>query len=232
MNGHRGGHHPPPALVVEVGGPLACFTRPEHKSERLSYPVMTPSAARGILEAIFWKPEFSYQITQIDVLSEIKWASVRRNEVESMLTVDWARKAMADASVRYDVEEDRDQRNMVCLRDVDYRIHAQIKLRAHATETVDKYRAMFRRRMDRGACFSQPFLGTREFSASYFGKLTDRKPIKRCEELGPMLHTIEYGERGETYTWFLAELENGVVKVPEEGLHLSSAEPGGTWRDA
>ncbi|POM27785.1 CRISPR-associated protein Cas5 [Actinomadura rubteroloni] len=230
--GHRGGHHPPPALVVEVGGPLACFTRPEYKSERLSYPVMTPSAARGVLEAIFWKPEFEYQITQIDVLSKIKWAAIRRNEVESMLTVDWVRKAMADTSVRYDVEDDRDQRNMVCLRDVDYRIHAQVRLRTHATEPIDKYRAMFRRRMDRGACFSQPFLGTREFSASYVRKLTDRPPIPHTEDLGVMLHSIEYGERGETYTWFLAELKDGVMHVPKEGRRLSSAEPASTRRDA
>ncbi|WP_240489841.1 type I-C CRISPR-associated protein Cas5c [Actinomadura atramentaria] len=205
-----------------MGGPLACFTRPEYKTERLSYSVMTPSVARGILESIFWKPEFSYRVERIDVLSEIRWASIRRNEVESMLTVDWVRKAMVDRTVRYDVEDDRDQRNMVCLRDVHYRVHAQVELRPHADEPVDKYRAMFRRRVDRGASYTHPFLGTREFSVSFFGKATDRPPIQRSEDLGVMLHGIEYGERGETYTWFEAKLENGVLEVPKEGCRLTS----------
>ena len=123
-------HHPP--LAVEVRGPYACFTRPELKSERVSYPVMTPSAARGILEAIYWKPEFDYVVTAIEVLEPIRWASIRRNEVTSMITLDWVRKAMADATVRFDVEADRDQRNTVFLRDVAYRIHAQVRPRPHA----------------------------------------------------------------------------------------------------
>ncbi len=117
--------------MVEVGA-LACFTRPELKTERVSYPVMTPSAARGILEAIYWKPEFDYVITAIEVLRPIRWASIRRNEVTSMITLDWVRRAMADPTVRFDVEGDRDQRNTVFLRDVAYRIRAQVRPRPHA----------------------------------------------------------------------------------------------------
>ena len=86
-------HYPHPPLAVEVGGPLACFTRPELKTERVSYPVMTPSAARGVLEAIYWKPEFDYVVTVIEVLTPIRWASIRRNEVTSMVTLDWVRSA-------------------------------------------------------------------------------------------------------------------------------------------
>ncbi|GII96709.1 type I-C CRISPR-associated protein Cas5 [Sinosporangium siamense] len=200
-------------------GPYACFTRPEFKTERLSYPVMTPSAARGLLEAIFWKSEFDYRIEQIDVLKPIRWTSIRRNEVSSMLTMNWIREAMADISVRFDAETDRDQRNMVCLRDVAYRIHAQVDLRPHATDPEAKYRDQFRRRVTRGACFSQPFLGVREFSAS-FGPPTARPPIPHSEVLGVMLHTIEYGEAGETYRWFMAEIQNGVLVVPPQGAEL------------
>jgi CRISPR-associated protein Cas5d len=212
--------HPP--LVVEVRGPYACFTRPELKSERVSYPVMTPSAAKGILEAIYWKPEFDYVITAIEVLAPVKWASIRRNEVTSMTSMDWVRKAMADATVRFDVETDRDQRNTVFLRDVAYRIRAQVRPRSHAGHPEATYREQFRRRVDKGACFSQPFLGTRECSAD-FSKDTGQPPVPQSEDLGVMLHSIAYGPGGETYTWFDARLEDGVLQVPESGLELAAA---------
>jgi len=214
--------YPHPPLVVEVEGPLACFTRPELKTERVSYPVMSPSAARGVLEAIYWKPEFEYVITAIEVLSPIRWASVRRNEVTSMVTLDWVRSAMADPAQRFDAEADRDQRNTVFLRDVAYRIHAQVRPRPHAGFPEAAYREQFRRRVDRGACFSQPFLGTRECSAT-FGKSTGRNPIPHTEDLGVMLHSISYGSAGETYRWFHARLESGVLAVPEQGIELTAA---------
>src|SRR6516165_3641734 len=91
-------------VAVRVWGNYACFSRPELKTERVSYPVMTPSAARGVLEAIYWKPEFDYVITAIEVLAPIRWAAIRRNEVTSMITLDWVRAAMADPQLRYDVE--------------------------------------------------------------------------------------------------------------------------------
>lgn len=210
-----------------MSGPYACFTRPEFKSERLSYPVMTPSAARGILEAIFWKPEFDYVVTQIDVLADIRWFSIRRNEVEWMASVGWVRRAQADQSLRFDVEALRDQRNMVCLRDVAYRVHAQVRLRAHADAPEAKYRDQFRRRVDKGACYSQPFLGTREFSAR-FGPASDRSPIPHSEDLGVMLHSIDYQPDGESYRWFHARLDNGVLAVPATGIELTTAAPVGT----
>jgi CRISPR-associated protein Cas5d len=214
--------YPHPPLVVEARGPYACFTRPELKSERVSYQVMTPSAAAGFLQAIYWKPEFDYIVTRIEVLEPIRWASVRRNEVTSMITLDWVRKAMADATVRFDVEGDRDQRNTVFLRDVAYRIRAHVRPRPHAGQPEAAYREQFRRRVDRGACYSQPFLGTRECSAE-FGKDTGRAPQPVTEDLGVMLHSIRYGPAGETYTWFDARLENGVLQVPEHGLELAAA---------
>ena len=214
--------YPHPPLVVEVRGPYACFTRPELKSERVSYPVMTPSAARGILEAIYWKPEFDYVVTSIEVLELVRWASIRRNEVTSMTSLDWVRKAMADATVRFDVEGDRDQRNTVFLRDVAYRIRAQVRPRPHAGRPEAAYREQFRRRVDKGACFSQPFLGTRECSAS-FSRDTGKPPVPVTEDLGVMLHSIGYGPSSETYTWFDARLEDGILQVPASGLELAAA---------
>jgi CRISPR-associated protein Cas5d len=212
-----------------VDGPYACFTRPEFKTERLSYPVMTPSAAKGVLEAIFWKPEFSYRIEQIDVLAPIQWMSIRRNEVTSMLTLSWVRDAMADTSVRFDAEAERDQRNMVCLREVAYRIHAQIQLRPHATDPEAKYRDQFRRRVERGSCFSQPFLGVREFSASFRPK-SDRNPIEHDEVLGVMLHSIVYNPKGEAYQWFHAELKGGILHIPPKGVELPTAQTSDSGR--
>ncbi|MGC0419592.1 type I-C CRISPR-associated protein Cas5c [Embleya sp. AB8] len=209
--------HPAPPVVVEVSGPLACFTRPELKVERVSYPVMTPSAARGLLEAIFWKKEFQYDVTRIDVLQPVRWFSVRRNEVKSVISPPRIRELRRDPSRRYDVEEDRDQRNTVALRDVAYRIHAHIDLMPHATAPEAKYREQLRRRVERGACFSQPFLGCREFAAD-FGPATDRAAVDRDDELGVMLHSIIYGDRSEQYRWFRARLERGVLLVPEHPL--------------
>jgi len=211
--------HPP--LVVEVEGPYACFTRPELKTERVSYPVMTPSAAKGVLEAIFWRPEFGYVITAIEVLKPIRWFQIRRNEVTSVVTPDWVRKAMADPTFRFDVEENRDQRNMVGLRDVAYRIHAQIKLRPHADAPEAKYRDQLRRRVERGSCFAQPYLGTREFAAR-FGKASTRPAITENadQDLGIMLHSIRYTGGRESYTWFHARLENGVLVVPPTGIEV------------
>jgi CRISPR-associated protein Cas5d len=222
-------HYPHSHLVVEVSGDFACFTRPEFKAERFSYEVMTPTAARGILESIFWKPQFEYIIIKIDVLKPIRWFSIRRNEVKSTVSEDWVRRAMVDSSLRYDVEDDRDQRNSVVLRDVSYRIHAQVELRPGVTDNEAKYREQFRRRVDKGACHSQPFLGTREFSAR-FGKSTAARPITDARDkdkmLGVMLHNIRYHDDGsEIYQWFDAELREGVLHVPPHGAELPTAGP-------
>jgi len=217
---------PHPPLTVEVEAPYACFTRPELKTERVSYPVMTPSSAKGVLEAIYWKPEFDYVITAIEVLSEIRWASVRRNEITSTVTLDWVRAAMADPSQRFDAAADRDQRNTVFLRDAAYRIRAQVRPRPHAGHPEATYREQFRRRVDRGACFSQPFLGTRECSAA-FTKQTSRAPISHTEDLGMMLHSIVYAGGPESYRWFHARLEAGIMPVPEQGAELNAAASGG-----
>ncbi|WP_370084278.1 type I-C CRISPR-associated protein Cas5c [Streptacidiphilus sp. MAP12-16] len=226
------GGWPFPALVVEVAGPMACFTRPELKVERVSYPVITPSAAVGVLEAIFWKPEFRYVVTRIEVLRRIEWMSVRRNEVKSVISATEVAALRRDPRRRYDVEGDRDQRNTMALKDVAYRIHAQVLLAPHATTTEEKYREQLRRRVERGACFSEPFLGCREFSAAFRPASPDLAPIERTEELGVMLHSIAHTADGaEQYRWFRARLVDGVMEVPLNPLGQDEvAMPAAPWR--
>ena len=192
------------------------FTRPELKVERVSYPVMTPSAAVGVLEAIFWKPEFSWRVLAIDVLNPIRQFTQRRNE-----TTDLA--SLADAASgrrRVDTVGNRVQRNAVCLRDVAYRIHAHVELRNHATNTEAAYRDQFRRRVTRGSCFTQPYLGTREFTC-YFGDPDERTPIEVTENLGIMLHSVDHSTAPASFTWFTARLDNGVLRVPAQGIPVS-----------
>lgn len=203
-----------PPVVVEVWGDAALFTRPEAKVERLSYPVMTPSAAVGILEAIFWKPEFAWRIVAIEVLAPVKEARVRRNETTQLIVCEAAlRGAVADTTAN------RTQRATTYLRDVRYRIHAHVVLRDHTTDPVAKYRDQFRRRVERGACFSQPYFGTREFPAN-FGPSTHARPVGVSADLGIMVHSIQHGPQGNNpeTAWFTARLDNGVLMVPEQGI--------------
>ncbi len=202
-----------PPVVVQVWGDAALFTRPELKVERVSYPVMTPSAAVGVLESIFWKPEFAWRVVAIEVLNEIKQFTQRRNE-----TTDLA--SLADAASgrrRIDTVAHRVQRNAVCLREVAYRIHAHVVLRDGATKPEAAYRDQFRRRVSRGSCFTQPYLGTREFSA-FFGDPDDRPPYKVTEDLGIMLHSVDHATSPPSFSWFTARLDRGVLHVPEHGI--------------
>ncbi len=202
-----------PPVSVQVWGPAALFTRPELKVERVTYPVMTPTAAVGILEAIFWKPEFTWRPVAIDVLNPIRQFTQRRNETTDLATI-------TDAALRgrtVDTAEHRTQRNSVCLRDVAYRIHAHVELRAHATKAEAAYRDQFRRRTERGQCFHQPYLGTREFSAA-FGPVDDRERLGLSEDLGVMLHSVAYTGSGLDYSWFTARLEAGRMHIPSSGI--------------
>ncbi|GAA4850150.1 type I-C CRISPR-associated protein Cas5c [Saccharopolyspora rosea] len=203
-----------PPVSVQVWGEGALFTRPELKVERVSYPVMTPTAAVGILESIYWKPEFAWRPVAIDVLKPIRQFTQRRNE-----TIDVA--SVADAALRgrtVDTVANRAQRNAVCLRDVAYRIHAHVELREHADKPEAAYRDQFRRRVERGRCFHQPYLGTREFSA-YFGPVDDADLHPITEDLGIMLHGVHYAEDGSvSFTWFTAHLDGGRLHIPRDGI--------------
>lgn len=214
-------------LQVQVWGEFACFTRPEMKVERVSYPVMTPSAARGVMEAIFWKPEFDWRVEQIEVLSDIRFFSILRNEVNSRQSERAARGWMADGGgFTADDPNQRAQRHTLALRDVAYRITASIELRPHATDDIAKYRDQFRRRVESGRCFATPYLGCREFSAA-FGMPDGDRPIDRTEDLGLMLLDIDYATDGSgrgTPRFFGAKLERGVLRVPV-GKEVAVASP-------
>ena len=206
------------ALEIKVWGEFACFTRPEMKAERVSYSVMTPSAARGILEAIFWKPEFSWQVREIWVLNSIRHFSILRNEVNSKAALSTAR-GWARAGGGYFADEDRAQRHTLALRDVAYLIKAQIILAPHASDDVAKYRDQFRRRVGRGQCYHQPYFGCREFVASFGPPDGTERAIDLTDDLGRMLFDLDYAidkmGRG-TPRFFIARLENGILCVPSE----------------
>ena len=202
-------------LEVRVWGDFACFTRPEMKVERVTYPVMTPSAARGVLEAIFWKPEFIWRVEEIRVLSEIRYFSLVRNEVKSRASertaATWRR-----AGGGFYADHDRTQRHALILRDVDYVIHAQIEVKQGVDEDSAKYRDQFRRRVRDGRCFAMPYLGCREFTA-HFAEPDGAAPIDLTDDLGRMLLDIDYDPDGSgrgTPRFFEAQMECGVLKVP------------------
>lgn len=205
--------------VVQVSGDAALFTRPELKVERVTYTVMTPSAAVGLLESIFWKPEMRYQIVAIEVLRPVKQFTVRRNETSDVAPMAEAIKGKR----RVDTVASRDQRNAVCLRDVAYRIHAHVELAAHADKPVAAYRDQLRRRVRKGACFQQPFLGAREFSAEFGMPDGTARLETMTEDLGIMLHSIrrEDGTGQPRMEWFAARVDRGVLYVPERGIELA-----------
>ena len=208
-----------PPVSVQVWGPGALFTRPELKVERVSYPVMTPTAAVGVLEAIFWKPEFTWRPVAIDVLAPIRQFTQRRNETTGLVFLEDA--ARHGATV--DAAGNRTQRNAVCLREVSYRIHAHVQLREHATKPAAAYRDQFRRRVERGQCFHQPYLGTREFSAA-FAPVDEQPRQAITDDLGIMLHSVHHGHSAMSFSWFTARLEAGRMHIPRSGITATPQE--------
>jgi len=224
-------------FCLEVWGEYACFTRPEMKVERVSYDVMTPSAARAIFEAIFWKPAIRWRVRKIEVLNPIKWVSVRRNEVGIV---------MSERSSGLFIEENRQQRAGLFLKDVRYRVYAELEFipvgkrtksynflpeyLADKDEQADfkqdpkeenpgKYNGMFERRAWKGQCFNRPYFGCREFSCMF--RLVDNQsdggqPINETRDLGFMLYDMDFSDLNDPKpAFFRARLENGVVNMPE-----------------
>lgn len=208
-----------PPLEVKVWGERACFTRPEMKAERVSYPVMTPSAARGVLEAIFWKPEFTWIIREIWILKEISYFSILRNEVNKKAAVSSAKSWAKKGEGNYYAECDRAQRHTLALREVAYLIKAEVVLKPHATDPPAKYRDQFRRRVARGQCFHRPYLGCREFLADFGEPDGMEEPISQNMGLGRMLFDLDYADNrgsGNIPRFFPAKLEQGILQVPQE----------------
>ena len=229
--------HPPPdksRIFVRTWGDLACFTRPEMKVERVSYQVITPSAARGLLEAILYKPQFRWRVHRIAVRKPVRFLAFRRNEVKS--------KAAARNPQPIHVEEDRTQRNTLALRDVDYVIEASLELTSLANQprrkphgedepagddSIGKYYGMARRRIENGQCFHQPCFGCREFPAHFepadAAAMVVPTGLNPDADLGLMLYDVfdldvlYSGLKAQArpqITFFRARLENSLLNVP------------------
>lgn len=209
-------------IRLRVWGDFACFTRPEMKVERVSYDVMTPSAARGVLEAILWKPEMRWEVSRIDVLRPVRFFSVRRNEVQQKTSASLAKQVMGGGSAALEIKADdpsvRVQRASLVLRDVDYIIHARplVRPEARADNREAKYRDMFTRRARRGQCFHRPYLGCREFPASFAlaDPAEDLDPIAETRDLGWMLHDLDFTGDEPQPRFFRAQMDRGSVAVP------------------
>ncbi len=225
----------PSPIRLHVWGDYACFTRPEMKVERVSYDVMTPSAARGVLEAIYWKPAVRWVVERIRVLRPIRFTNLRRNEVASKASAANARRAMngSGGALALFIEEDRQQRAATILRDVAYVIEARFEL-IDDSEPVAKHYNMFKRRAESGQCWQRPYLGTREFACD-FSWLEGPAPepdesLRGAIDLGYMLHDIVFmptkekaydtldGHTGQpliaTPRFFRAQMRDGVIEVP------------------
>lgn len=218
-------------FCLEVRGDYACFTRPEMKAERVSYDLITPSAARAVFDAIFWKPGIRWQIRRIDVLAPVRWVNLRRNEVGAVASVRNAQGAMKDGHGRLAlyIEDERQQRAGLFLRDVAYRLHADMELLSEeARSNPSKYAAMFNRRAESGQCVNQPYLGCREFAARFrpvpleASASGDYEPVAGepaaleswTADLGWMLHDMEFGNGGSAQPhFFRARVERGVVDL-------------------
>ena len=210
-------------VKLHVWGEYACFTRPEMKVERVSYDVITPSAARGILEAVHWKPAIRWVVDRIHVLRPIRFETLCRNEVGHKIPVSKVSGAMrrrTTAGLHLLVEDDRLQRATTLLRDVGYVIEAHFVLTAaaEARDAQAKHLSMFSRRAARGQCFHRPYLGAREYAADFapVGEAMPRSTLPaehRDRDLGWMLHDIDFAN-GNTPRFFRARLRDGILDVP------------------
>ena len=208
---------------VRTHGTLACFSRPEFSTERVSYDLITPSAARGVLEAVLWKPAIAWEIHQIALLRPVRWMQFRRNEVNSRVSTRNALTAATGGAPMPDffADEDRAQRNTLALRDVEYGVTASFALTAKAgpADNLRKFEEMFERRLQKGQQHFQPYMGCREFPANVEPWDGTGALREESRDLGWMLHDIRFGAvRNGSLTneavFFPAALHEGVVAVP------------------
>lgn len=204
-------------VKVKISGPLACFTRPECKVERMSYEVITPSASRNILNSVLWKPEMRWKILRIQVLNPIAYIWFKRNEVERKICFkqQWISDPTTFKLTPVKPGKGQTQRNTVALKNVSYVIEAApLVLSPSGTNTIKKYVAMFNRRVAKGQYFHSPYLGIREFSAVIEPVDGTEKPINLTKKLGFMLYDIAYGEKAIPL-FFDAKVENGILDVQD-----------------
>lgn len=212
-------------VKIECWGRYACFTRPEMKVERVSYDIMTPSAARGLVEAIFWHPGLRYVIDEIDLLSPIRYTNIRRNEVKSKIPESTV---MSNAKNHRDMylctKKDIQKRAAEVLKDVKYCIHLHFEMtdKANASDNPGKFREMLCRRARKGQCYHQPYLGCREFPAG-FRLVEDDEPVvpyPETRDLGFMLYDMDYSDTKNIIPeFFHARLEKGVMDLRNCEVH-------------
>jgi CRISPR-associated protein Cas5d len=215
----------PARFCLEVSGNFACFTRPEMKVERVSYEVITPSACRAVFESILWKPAIRWQPERIEVLAPIRWTTLRRNEVGSKIAMGSVRNAMKEGSgaLALYIEEDRQQRASLLLRDVRYRITASFQMtrRAGPDDNQHKFAEMFARRAARGQCINQPYLGCREFACDFRLVNADEPSVpvpddlRGERQLGWMLYDMDFADsESPTPRFFNARMRDAIVTIP------------------
>ena len=209
------------SIKVEVWGDYACFARPELKSERDSYDLLTPSAARGILEAVFWHPGLRWVIDEIYVLSPIEFTNIRRNELKSRVLSSKAKSAMLgnDVDLYIDAKADIQQRAATVLKNVHYVIKAHFEMtdKANETDSPAKFQEMMKRRLEKGQYYHQPYLGCREFPARFRLWEFDTVPtVNITTDLGLMLYDMDYSDKENIKPMFFrAKLQNGVLDLKD-----------------
>lgn len=217
-------------IVIDVWGDYACFTRPEFKVERVSYECITPSAARGILNAIYSKPkEFYYQITAIDIINPIKTINIKKNEFCKKTDS----KTLKPIYQIKDGKTNLTQRNNIYLKNVYYRIHAKIKKQVGCNKSLNGIYEQFNRRVEKGKCYFEPCLGTRECLCYFSKPNTDKQPLKLNKSLGIMLYDVFNIENNIPLdtnkqchedifqpSFFDANIVNGSITVPSFNSNL------------
>ena len=205
-------------LRVKIWGEQACFTRPETKVERVSYPCMTPSAARNILDSICWRPEMRWVISSITLLKPIRYISILRNEVQSKITPSTVKKWIADP-IQYEplaagagTATEGTPRNSLVLRDVAYIVEAfPIVFNTAGDNTTAKYVSMLQRRVEKGQCFHRPALGCREFAAHFAPPSKEDVPYPISAHFGRMLYDVVFRPEGNSAAFFDATVRDGVM---------------------
>lgn len=204
-------------FCLEIWGDYALFSRPEMKVERVSYDVITPSAARGIMEAIYWHPGIRYEVSRIFVLNKIKFANIRRNEVSQKISASNVKKFMKSkkGELYIATSNDRTQRFSMVLKDVHYVIEIQVET---TEENLLKTYNILERRLIKGQCYHTPYFGTREFSAHFklcedISKMETAYP-NEVRDLGFMLYDMDYSDKNNIRPMFFrAKMENGIINV-------------------
>lgn len=204
-------------IKLRVWGDYALFTRPEMKVERVSYDVMTPSAARGILEAIYWKPAIRWVIDRIHVLKPVRFENIRRNEVGKRASIDGSVMAgNKEAHIYVDDSKTRQQRASLVLRNVEYVIEAHFEFTSNEDNNEGKHMDMFKRRAVKGQCFHRPYFGCREFPVNFeWCAKIPRSPLDGERDLGFMLHDIDF-ENDLIPHFFRAVMQDGIINCQQE----------------